>query len=716
MYRSYLKVNLPVSALSLAIYASTLPAQAQQDTAAQANQNAKPLEEVSVIGVRDRLYKSGMLKDVIQKTEVISNLSIERMQAVNLTEAIAEAPGVRVNNECSMCGVKRVMLNGLRGEHTTILVDGIPTYTMMSGFYGLDAAASAGLESIEIARGAGASLIAPEAIGGTINLSTKEARDNEVELDIAGGENGYRKASVVATGITLNGATRATFIAQYDDRDQFDGDNNGVSENPILENRSVTLRLSQDFGMHDNLVIRLNKTESEIFGGPTGTSIGAVKADYLADPEFESAALFVDGDVRNKFLGRGWETTEWIESERSEMSASWLHEFSTDFNLALTASHNKHTQDSFYEGFIYDADNDMSYLDARFNWALNDDHLLTFGVDNRSEELRSKTNSTSPDYVSDSFDYDTRGLYLQDTWAATENLEISFALRFDQVEADFIDSSKPGTEIDEDIVSPRIDLRYSHNDQWTSRFSAGRGYRAPLSFFESDHGILDGDLGFDIQVDKLERSSSVNYALSFEDDRWNVTGSLAYTQVENLTALSETDAGVPILEQLNKDATALVADIAASYQLTETLNLGATLENVRYNDEFKQSYGVVPIEQRLTLSADWDINGWDLFVSAVWVGNRDLDEYGTPATPTFDMAGTLTKSQHAESYWTMDIRVSKELNEHLQIYAGASNLFDFTQASDMETPLFYEDGGYDVAHIYGPLRGREAYAGFKYSF
>lgn len=705
-------------AYTLITLASSLPfpALAQDNTVAETKPEVKPLEEISVLGVRQRLYQSGMLKDVIQKTEVISNVSIERMQAANLTEAIADAPGVRVNNECSMCGVKRVMLNGLRGEHTTILIDGIPTYTMMSGFYGLDAAASAGVDSIEIARGAGASLIAPEAIGGTVNLVTREARENSLELDISSGENGYRKASLVATGISADEATRATLIAQYDDRDQFDHDNNGVSENPDLENQSFTLRLSQDFGIHDNLIVRLNKTESEIFGGPTGTSIGRVTGDYLSNPDFVSASLFVDDDVRNDFIGRGWETTEWIKSERTEMSASWLHEFNQELNLSITASRNEHSQDSFYEGFIYDAQDDMTYMDIRFNWAINDDHLMTFGLDNRSEELRSNSNSTSPDYISDSFDYDTQGLYVQDTWTITQNLELSMALRFDRIEADFVDPAKPGVEIEEDIISPRLDLRYSHNDQWTSRFSAGRGYRAPLSFFESDHGILDGELGFNIKVDELERSSSLTYALSFEGDRWTATGSLAYTNVENLAVLGESQTGVPVLDQLANDARALVADIALSYQITETLNLGATLESIDYNDHFKQAYGVVPIEQRLTLNADWDINGWDLFVSATWVGSRDLSEYGTPTSPSFDASGTLAKSQHANSYWTMDFRVAREISESLQIYAGASNLLDYTQVEDMETPLFYEGDAYDVAHIYGPLRGREAYIGFKFLY
>ena len=677
---------------------------------------AKALEEVNVVGVRQRLYEAGMLKDVIQKTEVISSITIEQSNAASLTEAIAEAPGVRVNNECSMCGVKRVMLNGLRGEHTTILVDGIPTYTMMSGFYGLDAAASAGIERIEIARGAGASLIAPEAIGGTINLVTKQARDKGTELELAGGEDGYRKASLVTTGLANNDTTRATLIAQYDNRDEYDADGNGVSENPTLENQSVTLRLSQDLGERDNLVLRFNYTESEIFGGPTGSDIGKAMANYLADPDFESAQLFAGGDVRNRYIGRDWETTEWIESEREELALSWLHEFSPALNMSLTLSQNSHEQDSFYEGFIYAADNDMRYLDGRFNWALNDDHLLTFGIDNRTEELRSTTNSTEANYVSDSFDYDTRGLYLQDTWSVSEDLQISLALRYDQVEADFVDPQKPGTEIDSSIVSPRLDLRLSHNDAWTSRFSAGRGYRAPLSFFESDHGILDGDLGFDIRVDELERSRSATYALSFEGERLSATGSLAYTQVENLAALSENNSGVPVLDQLDEDACVLVADVALSYQWLENLSISATLENIDYDDTFKQSYGVVPVEQRLVLSADWDINGWDLFAAATWVGSRDLSEYGTPAAPAFDEAGALAKSQRAESYWTLDLRVAKELGEQWQVYAGATNLLNYTQAEDMETPLFYEDGGYDVAHIYGPLRGREIYAGVKYAF
>jgi hypothetical protein len=37
--------------------------------------------------------------------------------------------------------------------------------------------------------------------------------------------------------------------------------------------------------------------------------------------------------------------------------------------------------------------------------------------------------------------------------------------------------------------------------------------------------------------------------------------------------------------------------------------------------------------------------------------------------------------------------------------------------TDEESPLFYgPEGGFDVVHVYAPLRGRVAYAGVKASF
>ena len=214
------------------------------------------IERMSVVGVRQRLEQAGTLANTIMKTEVIDASVIENKNAVNLSEAIDNSPGVKVSNECSMCGVKRIMLNGMKGEQTTILVDGLPVHTMISGYYAVDAIPTTGVERIEVARGAGASLIAPEAIGGTINIVSYEPTENGAELDLSAGENGYRKLGFLGKGVTEDGRTRATLVAQYDDRDQADADNNKVNEAPMQENRSLTGRVSHDVTDADNLVLK----------------------------------------------------------------------------------------------------------------------------------------------------------------------------------------------------------------------------------------------------------------------------------------------------------------------------------------------------------------------------------------------------------------------------------------------------------------------------
>ncbi len=683
------------------------------------------VEEVVVVGVRERLTKTGMLKDVVEKTEEIGAEFIESTRSLSLTEAMQDSPGVIIANECSMCGYKRIQLNGLKAEHTTILTDGLHTHTMLGGFYAVDAIAMTGVDRIEVARGAGASLTAPEAIGGVINVITTERMENTLDLDISGGEEGFRQVGLAGTLADDAGRMRLTVTGQYDERDQFDADNNGVSEHPFLENMSLGARLSMDLSDRDNLVLRVNRAEQEVFGGPMLDELTPSISAAIASERFgEAPQLFVGDDVRNNYIGQPWETTEWIETTRDELSISWLRELNDRWNMRLSHSYSDHEQDSYYEGFDYEADNEMQFFEARFSFRVNDQHLLTFGSDARIEELRSDSEaglSANSDgdpitnYVSDSFDYDVVGVYIQDSWIVNDQLEINAALRFDSIEADFVDPAKPGTEIDESIVSPRVDVRYAHTDQWTSRFSAGRGYRAPLSFFETDHGILDATLGFEIDIDELERSLSTSYTLSYVGDRLTASFAASHTEIDDLAALDETDTGVPILTQLDGDAGVTTLDVSLGYAVTPSLTVNLTAASYLHDDDFQSSFGVATTEEQLNLSVDWEVGGWEVFAALTWIGSRDLGDYGYEG---FNDAGaTLAKSLNAPSFYWLDARVARDFGNNWTVYVGGNNLLDATQAEDEDSPLFFDaDGGYDVAYIYGLLRGRELYAGVRYSF
>jgi outer membrane cobalamin receptor len=715
-----MRVSFAARATAVATACSAALAVAQQD-----------VEEIVVVGVRQRLEQAGVVKNVIEKTEVIGAQTLEATHAVSLTEALTEAPGTHISNDCSMCGMKRIRLNGLKAEHTSVLIDGLPTHTIISGFYAVDALAMTGVERIEIARGAGASLTAPEAIGGVVNVVTMDAAADGFTLDMSGGESGYLELGALGTINANDGATRITLIGQHDERDQFDADGNGMSENPSLANDSFTARWSQDLGSRDNIVLRANHVTQESFGGPMigdltpGIDEALASFDGVATPPDQ---LFAGDDVRGRWLGKPWETTEWSKTRRNELAASWLRELDEQWNAEIAVTYAQHDQDSFYEGFDYQAIDEMWFGNVRFNYNVNDRHVLTFGTDHRNETLESASRSGEASnrdsdpatiYVSDGFDYNVSGAYLQDTWTVGDALEIMTAVRFDQVLADFTDPAKPGEEIDVSVASPRVNIRYFHNDTWVSRISAGRGYRAPLSFFETDHGLLDAGVGFEIDVHALERSSSLSYALSRETGALTSTLSVARTEVANLAQLDETPAGVPVMTQLKSKATVNAIDLALSYRFGDHVLASFVLEHFSYDDTFRSAYAIAPLEDQLTASLDWGIANWDVYLSLDWVGGRDLARYGYVGYNRIADPASL-KTVCAPSYYTFDFRAMRTISGNWSAYVGANNLFDYTQAGDEDTPLHWISpdpaDGFDVAYIYGPLRGREIYAGVKLEF
>lgn len=712
-----MKFVLSTLALCCATAMANTPSLATEAAQAEAAAVAT-VERISIQGVRQRLSQQGRLQDVLLKTESLDADFLQSKNAINLTSALQDEPGVRVSNECSMCGAKRVMLNGMRGEHTTILLDGLPVFTMLSGFYALDAVATAGLDRIDVARGAGASLLAPEAIGGTVNLISKEATEDSTMLDTSMGSKDLRTVQLHHSGVTTDDATGWTLTGQHDSRQQYDEDGNSVSETPFLRNNSLTARVSHDLNSQTNTVLRLSTVNSEVFGGPMlgdlTPSIGAALDGYDRLP---SDSLFVGDNVNQRYRGKAWETSEWVKTERSEAYNKWLHEFSDDWSLEGAVSYASHQQDSFYEGIDYAADNDMLYSRLQLDHQTTEQVQLTMGLDRRDERMRSATEALAsvPAFVSDSFDYHTRGLYGQLYWQPSEQLDLALALRFDQVRADFVDTKKPGTEIDQQVLAPRFDLRYYHNEYWTSRWSAGRGYRAPLSFFESEHGILDAEKGFLIDIAELEQSLSANYALSFESDLFNATLSHAYTRVKNLASLEETSDGTPVLSQLSVPAVVRTTDLALSWQLTEQFKFSASAEYFGYDDNFRASYAIAPIERRASLDLDYHLESLEIHLAWVWFGSRDLTRYSYSGFD--DVAGTIEKPLQAPAYGQLDTKIQWQWLDTVQLYVGGTNLLNFTQTRKHSSPLMYDrNGGYDVAYIFGQLQGRSVYAGARVTF
>ena len=64
----------------------------------------------------------------IFKSEKVSPDKIKEPTRQNLSDVVKDQVGVDSQVYCANCGAKRLTINGLKGEHTSILVDGLPLH------------------------------------------------------------------------------------------------------------------------------------------------------------------------------------------------------------------------------------------------------------------------------------------------------------------------------------------------------------------------------------------------------------------------------------------------------------------------------------------------------------------------------------------------------------------------------------------------------------
>jgi len=671
----------------------------------------KELAPIEVEDMRDRLERAGRVSDTIVKTEVVSAKKMERKQAKTLTEAVQNEPGVDAAVGCSICGMKRIQINGLRGEYTTVLVDGIPMHSTVSSYYGMDALTTAGVARIEVARGAGASLLAPGALAGTINVISEKATKDGVYLDVAGGNKSYRSFSLVGTAVDETGKRRTTLSAQHNMQGQWDSDGNGVNEAPKLGNYSLSARISQDISTADNVDLRLVAQRSDVFGGPMVDGVFLNALDVGTEG-------FENGDVRQPYNGNKGSTLETIQTERLEATGKWTREWNNKFNTVFSLSGVRQTQDSFYEGGDYLNGNTTIYSDLRANIVGSETHLVTYGVDARSETLRAHSHQffDIDGLPKDDFDFLSAGAYFQDVWTPFPALEISTAIRLDHLSVNWRAQTAVGNEISKYVLVPRIHVKWNHAEAWTSRLAVGQGYRAPLTFFESEHGILDS--GFRVNVTDIERSDSVVYSLSFDNRRLTSTLSAGWTQLHKMAYV---DFGtVPELINHPGSFSLFSTDAVVGYQLTSAFLLGGSYERFWYPEGYQKLLPFAAIEDRLRILVDYEAGDWTWNVTANIVGPRDLRKYNYENRYNIkDGNGDLSahKLLDAPAFVTFDAKINYQVDKAITVYAGVKNLLDYTQAK-RENPLYWDGTTkeYDVIHVWGPLRGREVYAGLIAKF
>lgn len=131
---------------------------------------ATELDEVVVVSNGVTRLKRSAFNAVAIDTKALQN------STQNLSEALAQAPGMKIRESGGVGSDMQLMMDGFTGKHIKIFIDGVPQEGVGSSF-GLNNIPVNYAERIEVYKGVVPVGFGTDAIGGVINIITKKNRD-----------------------------------------------------------------------------------------------------------------------------------------------------------------------------------------------------------------------------------------------------------------------------------------------------------------------------------------------------------------------------------------------------------------------------------------------------------------------------------------------------------------------------------------------------------
>lgn len=117
------------------------------------------------------------LQEVPASVSVITAQDIERKNATSLREALKGLPGVFIEPTSISKMNNGIEMRGFSENNILVLVDGAQINTAYKGVADLNSIPVENIERIEVLRGAASSIYGGYAVGGVINITTKEAKN-----------------------------------------------------------------------------------------------------------------------------------------------------------------------------------------------------------------------------------------------------------------------------------------------------------------------------------------------------------------------------------------------------------------------------------------------------------------------------------------------------------------------------------------------------------
>ena len=647
---------------------------------------------------------------------VLTPQMFKAISAPSLAEGLTFQPGLRVETTCQNCGTTRVRMNGLDGPYTQILIDSRPVVGALAGVYGLEQIPTNMIERVEVMRGGGSALYGSSAIGGTINIITKEPIRDMFEASHTftsiGGSATENVSAFNASVVTDDHKAGLSVFGQVRSRSGYDRDEDGFTELPELNARTLGIRSFIKTGMYSRLVAEYHNIYEFRRGG-----------DQLdKEPFLTSITEQLEHNVNTGSLKFNYNSPNRKHSFVASTALSRIDRCSYYGANDLSAS-------DYLESSILpygDTYNVSSVTEAQ--WAMKMDNLLfmpaklTAGVEFAYEDLSDEIKGY--DY---NFSQTTKNaaVYLQNEWVSSR-WNILVGARVDK-----------HNMLDNAVVSPRANVRYNPIADLSIRLGYSSGFRAPIAFDEDMHielvgGGADGDgrlakihNSADLKSEKSHSlTASADWYTTVGDSQLNFTLEGFYTQLNNVFIIEDTGEvdsnGIRKKERRNGEGLSVYGvnfESRAIFNKWFEMQLSATYQKNKYANtetiaEFENGDAMIQVDEMIRTP---DLYG---YLTATFRPSKrssiDLTGNYTGSMSVLHEGGdTDTWLKDTPSFLDMSIKVAYDFNigsSILQLNAGVKNIFDVYQ-DDLESG-WERDPGY----LYGPNLPRCVYAGLNFSF
>jgi vitamin B12 transporter len=592
--------------------------------------NAEEVQDVENIIVTESRIPT-IVSESLSAISVITREDIERYQASDLFELMSRLPSVSTIRNGARGSQTSLFIRGSESDHSLFLVDGVRIGTASAGSATLGLIDTNSIERIEIVRGPKSSLYGADAIGGVVNIITRDAADmDSLQLKSSLGSNGTKEATLSA-GTTLGKSSYSVVLNTY----KTDG----------IDSTYNTSFLNGDKDGHENdgIALRYGYEISDDAKFSLSYNSNDTKTDYDANCTESFDKLDEEGNKIPTSWG-GYEqyyvTSDcyiYNEVEITSLSSS------LDLNINDYWSSNlqlgRSTDDA--EEFSPNADLSLYGLEAVFNttktegtwlnvFKLEDNSLLTLGLDYLKDELDALTafpvNSR-----------DNKAAFLQYRFQS-EGSDVNFGARRD-------DNEQFGENTTVSLMAAE-----NVSDNIRLNFSYGEGFKAPTFNDLYWPGLSNPNL-------LPEQSKNIELGLKADLDGAFVTLGLFNSQLENLILW---DAGAPnnvSKSEITGLELSLEAELAGwlfglsgtllDPEITSTENNGNTLAR--------------RAERSASLDGDYS------------VGNYGLGFTVYSQSHTFDNAANTVR---LGGYTTLALRANFDLSDNWKVKVNANNLTD----------------------------------------